>query len=428
MPSSVELEGCGRLPEGWQAPTLGSLLPSGTRNGIYKPKKFHGRGCKMVNMGELFAHPRLGAVEMKRVELSEKERSRFLLEPGDLLFARRSLVASGAGKCSLVLEVDEATAFESSIIRARPDSERASSPYLYYVFSSPYGRYALGTILRQVAVSGITGTDLVGLKVPLPPIDEQRRIAAVLGALDDKIELNRKMNRTLEEMAQAIFKSWFINFDGVDTSEMVDSELGPIPKGWEISTLGHIALQYREMVDPTEKPEDTPYVGLADVPQGSIALDTWGVASDATSTKTGFEAGDILFGKLRPYFKKVVVAPVNGICSSDILVVRAKQPKDYGYVLGLLTLDAFVDFTTAVSTGTRMPRVSWKAMAGYKIAAAPEELRSKFTKFVRAIAERIQLNIMSSRTLASLRDTLLPKLISGEIRVPAAEKTLEAHL
>ncbi len=94
-----------------------TFLREPVRNGIYKKKEFHGRGAKMVNMGELFAHPRLRAVPMKRVELSESEAARFLLAPGDLLFARRSLVAEGAGKCSFVLEVDEPTSFESGPIQ-----------------------------------------------------------------------------------------------------------------------------------------------------------------------------------------------------------------------------------------------------------------------------------------------------------------------
>ena len=111
---------------------FGDLLLGGTRNGIYKPKEFHGRGVKMVNMGELFAHSRLRDVPMRRVELTGSETEKSGLAPGDLLFARRSLVAEGAGKCSIVLEVNEPTTFESSIIRARPDSTKADSHFLYY--------------------------------------------------------------------------------------------------------------------------------------------------------------------------------------------------------------------------------------------------------------------------------------------------------
>ena len=121
---------------------------------------------------------------MKRVELSTSERERFLLQAGDLLFARRSLVAEGAGECIVVLETDEATTFESSIIRARPDPTKADSLFLYYFFNSPDGLHALDTIRRQVAVSGITGMDLASLEVSAPNLDEQRAVARILCALD----------------------------------------------------------------------------------------------------------------------------------------------------------------------------------------------------------------------------------------------------
>ena len=262
----------------WPEVPFGNLLINGTRNGIYKKKEFHGSGIKIVNMGELFAYPRLYSIPMKRVELTEKEGERFCLKAGDLLFARRSLVAEGAGKCSIVMEIDEPTTFESSIIRARPDSNKLYSLFAYYLFNSPHGKYLLGTILRQVAVSGITGSDLVSLEVPLPPLSDQRAIAHILGSLDDKIELNRQMNQTLEAMARAIFKSWFVDFDPVRENmkrkgakaqgrkedknnssaslrpgvpalpfHILDlfpdgfevSELGEIPKGWvSYSTIG----------------------------------------------------------------------------------------------------------------------------------------------------------------------------------------------
>ena len=238
------------------------LLAEPVRNGIYKKKEFHGRGVKVVNMGELFANPRLRDVHMRRVELSESERHRLSVQSGDLLFARRSLVAEGAGKCSVVLEINEPTTFESSIIRARPDPTKADSLFLYYYFNSPIGLHALDTIRRQVAVAGITGTDLAQLPVEIPSLAEQQAIAHILGTLDNKIELNRRTNETLEAMARALFKSWFVDFEPVRAKmegrwcrgeslpglpaehydlfpdQLVDSELGEIPEGWEVRALG----------------------------------------------------------------------------------------------------------------------------------------------------------------------------------------------
>ena len=148
------------------------------------------------------------------------------------------------------------TTFESSIIRARPDATKSDSLFLYYYFKSPQGLHALDSIRRQVAVAGITGSDLVRLNVRLPPLSHQRAIAHILGTLDDKIDLNRRMNETLEAMARALFKYWFVDFGPVrakaedrDSSlprpladlfpaHLVDSEIGQIPASWKFSQIG----------------------------------------------------------------------------------------------------------------------------------------------------------------------------------------------
>jgi len=423
MGSEVVLEGLGQVPAGWTAPAFGELLPSGTRNGIYKPKKFHGRGCKIVNMGELFAHPRLRSVEMKRVELDAKERARFLLQAGDLLFARRSLVAEGAGKCSLVLEVNEPTAFESSIIRARPDPERTSSSFLYYAFSSPYGRYALGTILRQVAVSGITGKDLVTLRIPLPPLDEQRRIAAVLGALDDKIELNRNMNRTLEDMAQAIFKSWFIDFDAVPATEMVDSELGPIPKGWEVGTIG----EQFDLTMGLSPPGSTYNEDGRGMPFFQGARD-FGVRFPTnrvycTDPRRTANALDTLLSVRAPVGRpNIAMSPC--CIGRGVAALRHKAgSRSYTFAVAKQLEGQFEKFN---AEGTVFGSINKRDFLKLPVVVPPPTVIRSFNETVAAMDDRILNATIESRTLADLRDALLPKLISGEIRVPEAEEAVEA--
>lgn len=424
----------------WYSTTFGQLLAEPVRNGIYKEKEFHGRGAKIVNMGELFAHPRLRAVPMKRVELSDSERDRFALTEGDLLFARRSLVADGAGKCSIVLETNGATTFESSIIRARPDPTKSDPLFLYYYFNSTFGLHGLDTIRRQVAVAGITGSDLVRLEISIPPLAEQRAIARILGTLDDKIELNRQMSQTLEAMARALFKSWFVDFDpvrakaeGRDTGlpepiadlfpdSFEDSTLGEIPRGWSVGTLGDVAEHPRRSVRPNEIEAETAYFALEHMPMGNIALAHWGHAEGLESNKYRFARGEILFGKLRPYFRKVGVAPVDGVCSTDIVVLRPKTQPWFGYVLGHASSGEFVDYTNAGSTGTKMPRTSWKEMAGYEVALSPESVAGVFSAMVQPVVDRIIEAIHESRTLAALRDALLPKLISGELRIAGARR------
>ena len=161
----------------------------------------------------------------------------------------------------------------------------------------------------------------------------------------------------------------------------------------------------------------TPYIGLDHMPRRSIALSEWGTAEGLASNKSSFGQGDILFGKLRPYFHKVGVAPVDGVCSTDIVVLSPKSPEWFGFVLGHASSDEFVDYTDAVSTGTRMPRTKWKDMARYVLPTPSEPIAAAFNERVQAWVTRIASAIHESRALSAQRDALLPRLVSGQIRV-----------
>jgi type I restriction enzyme S subunit len=275
-----------------------------------------------------------------------------------------------------------------------------------------------------------------GLTVTVPPIGTQRLIAYFLGTLDEKIELNRRMNETLEAMARALFKSWFVDFDPVRAKSegrdpgqpkpladvfpdsFEDSELGEIPKGWAVGTLGDVAEHPRRGVRPGEIDASIPYIALEHMPRRCIALSEWSVADGLESNKFEFKKGEILFGKLRPYFHKVGVAPVDGVCSTDIVVVAPRERVWFGFVLGHMSSDTFVEHTNAGSTGTKMPRTSWAEMARYRVVIPPENVATALTSQIGPAVDNIIASIHQSRTLAALRDALLPKLISGETRVP----------
>jgi type I restriction enzyme S subunit len=204
-----------------------------------------------------------------------------------------------------------------------------------------------------------------------------------------------------------------------------DSELGEIPKGWEVGTLGDVAEHPRRGVRPAQIRGEAPYIALEHMPKRCIALSDWGTGDGLESNKFEFKRGEILFGKLRPYFHKVGVAPVDGVCSTDIVVVVPQSPSWFGFTLGHLSSAEFVEYTNAGSTGTKMPRTNWTDMASYEIVLPPAAVAEAFTKQVRPSFDRIIAGIHESRTLATLRDTLLPKLISGELRIKDAERFLE---
>ena len=322
--------------------------------------------------------------------------------------------------------------------------------YIYYSLSTR--KDELRDQAGGSAVPILNKGDFGDIEICLPPLSEQRTIAHIIGTLDDKIELNRRMNETLEKMARALFKSWFVDFDpvrakaalinppsegsrwteqrahayldGMDkdivdlfADRLVDSELGEIPEGWEVKALGDVADQRRSGVSPEQIDPGSPYIGLEHMPQHCIALSEWGSADGLASGKFRFKQGDILFGKLRPYFHKVGVAPLDGLCSTDIVVVSPISTQLFGYVLGHSSSKEFVDYTDVASTGTRMPRTKWEDMALYKVALPSVEQATAFNSFIRPWIKWMLSRIHESRALAAQRDELLPKLVSGNVRI-----------
>ncbi len=284
-------------------------------------------------------------------------------------------------------------------------------------------------------------TEFPDFPFPCPPLQEQQAIVSLLGALDDKIELNRRMNETLEAMARAIFKDWFVDFGPTRAKaegrtpylapqlwdlfpDALDDEDKPV--GWESGCLADVAESPRRGISPAEVSEETPYIGLEHMPRRSVALAEWEGAGKVTSNKSLFHKGDFLFGKLRPYFHKVGVAALDGICSTDIVVVSAKHTDWSAFTLACISTDEFVAYTDQTSTGTKMPRTSWRTMAQYALCLPPQPTSNVFQSTVQPMIDRIIANIHESRTLAQTRDLLLPKLVSGEIRLRDAEKVVEA--
>ncbi len=342
-------------------------------------------------------------------------------------------------------------ALGQNLVLLRADGTKVFPPFLRWLVRGPEWWDQIGKFLNVGAVfDSLRCADVPNFELRIPPIPEQRAIAHILSTLDDKIELNRRMNETLERQARALFKSWFVDFDPVrakaegrsSTSSgqathglpkpladlfpdsFEDSELGEIPKGWRVGTLGDIAEHPRRGVQPNEIDSSTPYIALEHMPKRCIALSEWGAADGLESNKFEFKRGEILFGKLRPYFHKVGVAPVDGVCSTDIVVVKSLTEHWFGFVLGHVSSEAFVEYTNAGSTGTKMPRTGWGEMAGYSVVMPPATAAEAFTKQIRPAVDRMIAAIHESRTLVALRDTLLPKLISGELRVKNTEPSV----
>jgi type I restriction enzyme S subunit len=282
--------------------------------------------------------------------------------------------------------------------------------FVYYCMQSlDLGRFNAGA-----GVPTLNRNHLDSLTVNVPDLPTQRKIAGILSAYDDLIEKNLRRIKILEEMAQSIYREWFVHFrfPGHETATFIDSPLGQIPKGWEIKKLGELADQMRRGASKGGLDGPIHYVGLEHIPRQSLALDAWEETTELGSNKLTFEPGEILFGKIRPYFHKVSVAPFHGICSADTIVIRAKKPEHRALVTACVFTEAFVAHAAATSNGSKMPRTDWKVLKDYPHVLPPKDLLSPFSElFENAIAQ--QQNLVSrNQTLRRTRDLLLPKLLS----------------
>jgi type I restriction enzyme, S subunit len=321
------------------------------------------------------------------------------------------------------------------------------------LFSSPLGRHLLGTILRQVAVAGITGTDLVGLELPIAPLVEQKRIAAALGALDDKIELNRRMNETLEAMAQALFKSWFVDFDpvrakangrapaGMDakTATLFPARLArqatsDLPDGWVHKTVGELSDGVFDgpHATPPDSSEGPVFLGIRNLPGTTIDLGDIRHISEADwpewTRRVEPCEGDIVFTYEATLGHFALIPPRLRCClGRRTALVRTKSaPSIKHYLFHWFIGAPFQEFLRSrIHPGATVDRILLTDFPGYPVLWPGPELAERFEETVAPLWSRSHHNLEESQTLAALRDLLLPKLLSGELNVREADRIVE---
>jgi type I restriction enzyme S subunit len=191
--------------------------------------------------------------------------------------------------------------------------------------------------------------------------------------------------------------------------------VGEIPHGWHVGTLGELAELRTDRIDPTPEKDGKRYVALEDMPSKSIDLSNCQLGSAVTSSITAFREGDILFGSMRPYFHKVGLAFFDGITRTTTFVLRPREDLFRHFALLHFFSDDVVAYATTASIGTTIPYVKWDSLRSYRIPIPPDPLLAAFEKAVKPLVQRIAAQGAESRTLATLRDTLLPKLLSGEV-------------
>jgi type I restriction enzyme S subunit len=353
---------------------------------------------------------------------------------GDLLFPKVGTIGK-VGILTACPSVDEYV-LSTNTMRFRADPKVATADYVYYFFTWSETVNLIHALNSNSVQPVFNFTSLKNFQIPLPPLAEQKAIAAVLGALDDKIELNRRMNATLEAMARALFQSWFVDFDPVHAkldgrppapaslfpASFQDSEAGHIPTGWTLGKVSDCATLNRGAVNPGDFPTETfDHFSLPAFDNGRTPKVELGSA--IMSNKFTVTPNSVLISKLNPHIPRIWLPDLHtsrrSVCSTEFMVACSKPSVTREYLFSLFTSSAFASIYGTLVTGTTgsHQRIRPESVLDMKIVIPSAALIQAFTDIAKPMFDRINRNTEQSRTLATLRDTLLPKLLSGELSV-----------
>ncbi len=331
--------------------------------------------------------------------------------PGDML-----LTSVGTIGIPYIVRTDDYFYFkDGNLTWFRNFDDSLSSKFLCYWIGSKDGYGVLNNTTIGSSQKALTISSLKQIECPLPPIEVQNRIVDILSAYDALIENNQKQIKLLEEAVQRLYKEWFVNFrfPGYEDTPIVDG----VPEGWTLGELGDIAIDSGKKEKKEHRGQYRYYLSIDCLPKRSLAYTDKNDITLAESSLVAFMPNDILFGAMRPYFHKVVVARDKGLTRSTCFVINSKMPAYWAYLLLLLFSKDTVDYATQISVGTTMPYVRWKDFIHMPTLIPPEEKCDAFQAIVLPIIERISCLAVSSERLIQARDRLLPKLMSGEIEV-----------
>ena len=358
------------------------------------------------------------------------------LEQDDILFT----IAGTIGRAALVPSWVLPANTNQAVAIVRPKQGVVDPRFLFYLLRDECRVKQAQTRVVQSVQANFSLGELASLEIPLPPLPTQRAIAKILGDLDDKIELNRKMNTTLEAMARALFQSWFVDFDpvrakmdgrepeGMDEetaalwpSEFEESEMGLVPKGWEVKALPDVIA-----VNPQRTLKSgtiAPYLDMKNLPtQGHSAVE---VVEREFTSGTKFQNGDTLLARITPCLENGKTGYVDFLDSSQIgwgsteyIVLSPKPPLPSHFAYLLARSDELRSHAIQNMTGTSgRQRVPSECFKTFMLAMPPKEIAHHFEEITTPLMTQIKSVTKETRTLATLRDTLLPKLMSGEVSI-----------
>ena len=406
--------------EKWKEYKLGDLYD--VHNGLSKGGKFFGSGYPFLSFSTVFNNYFLPNELTSLVQSSEKEQANFNIKEGDVFITRTSESADELGMSSVALKDYPNATYNGFTKRLRPKGViEISSKYIGYYLRSPKFRtnfYKLTSAMSTRA--SLANNDLLNMIVSIPSLQTQQKIAKILSSLDDKIEVNRRINEQLEELAQALFKSWFVDFEPFKDGEFVESELGMIPEGWKVG-------KFTDIIDI--KGGGTPKTDIAEYWNGDIPFFTPKDINDVFCISTEKNITDLGLSKCssKLYSKNTVFITARGTVGKVCMAGRDMAmnqtcyaligKKNYGQHFIYMQTISIVERMKKKANGAVFSAITTRDFDSEKIIIPSLDIVSDYLMKIEPLYESILHNQQEINHLTNLRDTLLPKLMSGEIDV-----------
>lgn len=336
---------------------------------------------------------------LPRVSNTDKNRlKKYVLKQGDIVFSR----VGSVDRCSYVDQKHDGWMFSGRCLRVRPTSE-IDSEYLYYYFCLEETKQFVRNIAVGATMPSINTKLLGEVVVTFPELEQQKRISGILSAIDSKIEVNQKINDNLSDLLQTIYQGQF----------------GKVGLANNCGILADICSYSKDKIEISKLSLDTYYSTENMLPEKSGAVKATSLPT--TSQTTACHKGDTLISNIRPYFKKIVYCEDDCGCSTDVLCFKPVHPHYTAYLFSTLYADSFFNFMVAGAKGTKMSRGDKQQIMTYPVVLPSEKDLSEFNSVATPILTQIYSNRTESERLSAIRDTLLPKLILGEIDVSSIQ-------
>jgi type I restriction enzyme S subunit len=388
----------------------------------FKSSDLKGEGIPVIKIGNIQNR----VVDYSNTQFFPEEKvtsrhEKYFLSDGDVLIAMTG--QGSVGRVGKIRILDsKKILLNQRVGKFAVDNINLDNNYLYYIISSPLYESILFNAGTGSGQPNLSPQDILSVEIPYPDIKEQKAIAATLSALDDMIELNNKINKTLEEMAQAIFKSWFVDFEPFKDEEFEESELGLIPKGWRVAALDEIATYLNGLAmqkyPPSKNERGLPVLKIKELRQGFTDGNS-DICSESIDNSYIINDGDIIFSWSGSLLVDIWCGGRCGLNQHLFKVTSASYNKWFYYMWTRYHLERFI--AIAKDKATTMGHIQRKHLSEAKVLIPEPNTLAFMDSVMQPIIDLVIANKVENKTLSTIRDTLLPKLMTGEIRVPVEE-------